>query len=341
MHETRQPASRWGYDIQKRPALVEPLCDDLIETLREMKERDAPFFISAGCVEPHRLGGPDEHHYIGFIGKHMQPDDTKGVVVPGYLEDNAGVRTELAELQGAVKHVDFHFGRVLDALDDLGLTDDTLVVFTADHGIAMPRAKCSCYDPGLEIALILRLPSRSGWNGGRVVDALAPNTDLTPSLCEVAGAPVPESAQGRSWTPLLDGGEYMENEAFFPELSYHSYYDPIRAVRTRRHKLMVFFSAAPSFMDPEQSWIPRTHPKTPAEPALTHHPDIELYDIDADPWEQENLVDDPACAVMKRELMQRLYRHLVATDDPILQGAITPPIHGRMMELLGNAAKNG
>ncbi len=343
VHETQRNPSDWGYELRyearESAATATRICDETIELLRRFtNHRDTPFFICAGAYEPHRLFATDESDYMGFVGNEIEPDSDRGVYVPPYLRTDPGTITELAELQGAIRYLDRQFGRVLQAIDQLGLRDNTLVVFTTDHGIAMPRAKCSCYDPGLEIAFILRLPSRNGWHGGRTVHELVPNIDLAPSLCELIGAEVPETVQGRSWVPLLDGADsYEPNRVFFPELTYHDYYDPIRGIRTTDHKLLAFFSAAHSFMPPNQSWKRRSSPRQPERPPLSYHPEFELYHLLTDPWEQVNLIDDMSCADVKRTLMQRLWQHLVATDDPIIHGAITSPMHQSVVRMLGEA----
>jgi arylsulfatase A-like enzyme len=337
-HESQRDPRAWGYEarveLREEAAGAEPVCSATVSRLREYASGEAPFFISAGCYEPHRLPGPGEDDYMGFLGAYMEVDTGKGIHVPPYLRDDEGTRAELAELQGAVRYMDEQFGRVLQGIDELGLRENTLVIFTTDHGVAMPRAKCSCYDPGIEIALILRLPSRSGWHGGRRVDDLIPNIDLMPSLCDLAGAQAPTLVQGRSWVPLLDAAAYEPNEAIFPELTYHDYYDPMRGVRTDRYKLLAFFSSAPSYMPPNQSWKPRSSPKEPPVPPTAYHPYFELYDLDQDPWEQDNVFEDHAYERVRRELLRRLRTHLEQTKDPILRGAVTPPLHRKVLEWL-------
>ena len=340
LHETQQSAASWGYerriDRREATATAVEVCDETIEVLREFAAApDNRFFVCAGCYEPHRLEGINEQGYLGFVGDYLQPDSDYGVYVPPYLRNDAGTITELAELQGAITHLDMQFGRVLDAVDELGLRHNTLVIFTTDHGIAMPRAKCSCYDPGLEISFILRLPARPGWYGGRLLEELIPNIDLTPSLCDLAGADPPDNLQGRSWVPLLDGdASYRPNEEFFPELTYHDYYDPMRGIRTNDYKLLAFFSSAHSFMPPNQSWVRRSSPKTPENPSLSYHPEFELYDLRSDRWEQENVVDHPAYDEIKRTLMSRLWHHLTTTEDPIVNGAVTAPMHRNVLRQL-------
>ena len=251
-----------------------------------------------------------------------------------YLRDTEGTRRELAGLQGAVRHVDTQVGRLMAALQDSGLAQNTLVVFTTDHGIAMPRAKCSLYEPGVQVAMLLRLPSRKGWNGGIVRTEMISNIDCLPTLLEVAGVPVPGTVQGRSFAPLLDGKAYRPREEIFTELTYHDYYDPRRAIRTHTHKLIVNFTTAPVFMDPSQCWRPSSDVVVPANHAAAYHPDVELYDLARDPWEQKDVAGAAAYASIRRELLSRLYQHLVETKDPILQGAVISPQHRRAVDLL-------
>jgi hypothetical protein len=112
-------------------------------------------------------------------------------------------------------------GEILKALDENGLRGNTLVLFTTDHGMPFPRAKCSVYDPGLEIAQILRWPA-GGLTGGRVVDGMVSDLDALPMLLETVGAPVPANVQGRSFLPLLRGREQGRDE-LFAEMTYHDY----------------------------------------------------------------------------------------------------------------------
>lgn len=339
IHETRGGAQRLEVDRHHGAGLATECVNQTIALLKEFASGDRPFYLQAGTIEPHRLRAPDEHGYMGFLGRHLQPDSAAGTDVPGYLVDNAGARTEVAELQGAVKHVDNEFGRLLQAIDDLGLADQTLVVFTTDHGVALPRAKCTLYDPGLETALILRLPSRDGWHGGRVVEPLVANVDYVPTWLELLGIAGPDNLQGESFAGLLDGRTEAHREAVFAELTYHEYCDPRRTVRTATHKLIANFSTAPSFMDCSQSWRPRADTVTPADPKTAYTVPLELYDLVADPLEQQNRADDPAYADIRRELLRRLRQHLQDTADPLLDGlgGITNPVCRETLRLVAEA----
>ena len=101
--------------------------------------------------------------------------------------------------------MDAGVGRILAGLDELGIAESTLVVFVTDHGAAMPRAKCTLYDPGIEVALLLRCPAL-GVSGGRVFSELISNVDVTPTVLDALGRESPPALQGRSFWPLLSGG---------------------------------------------------------------------------------------------------------------------------------------
>jgi arylsulfatase A-like enzyme len=343
-HESRQGApeevaARCGMDAVLPGGHGDAVSDQALDWLARAAQGEQPFYLQVGYHEPHRVAGDRrgrDEGYLGFVGDYLAPDMERGVTVPPYLRDDAGGREELAELQGAVRALDGAVGRLLAGLRALGLEEDTLVLFTTDHGLALPRAKCSLYDPGLETALILRYLAR-GWRGGRVIEALTANLDLFPTLLELVGLPVEARVQGRSLLAALDGGAFTARDHLFGELTYHDYYDPRRSIRTERHKLIVNFSAAPSFMDPSQSWRPRSTTVVPADPATAYHPLLELYDLVADPQEWRNLADQPDYAAIRHDLLAQLYRWMRDTGDPLLAGAVTSPLHRRAVGALAEA----
>ena len=118
----------------------------------------------------------------------------------------------------AVESMDACCGRVLDALAEAGIADETLVVFTVDHGIAFPGMKCNLTSPGTGVSLIVRGP---GVEYGQRCDALVSHLDLYPTICEVAGVAVPDYCEGESLRSLLkgEGGDGREEVFFGGELA--------------------------------------------------------------------------------------------------------------------------
>jgi len=330
IHETRSGAKRCGLDDYAPASVAQEMAEAVIAKLRQLAQlRDKPFYVQAGCIEPHRLPRPDRSADQDFLGGRLQPDTSRGISVPPYLRATEGTRTELAELQGAIRHMDAQMGRVLAAVRELDLEKSTLVIFTTDHGIALPRAKCSVYEPGLRTSFILRYPGRDGWHGGIRHKPMVSNIDCLPTILELAGAPVPAGVQGRSLAGLLERRGYSARETIFGEMTYHDYYDPRRSVRTETHKLIVNFTSAPAFMDPSQSWRPRSDTVAPANHALAYHPPFELYDLARDPWEQKDLARDASYSAVLGELRAKLLKHMEDTRDPLLGGAVTGPLHRR------------
>ena len=321
-HETRRP-----HDMGWQEILPFGTCDEVArraaEWLRDARRDGRPLYAQIGFFEPHR----------NFDFGGAQPDDSLGVTVPPWLVDEPSARAEFAAYQGAIRKVDSAVGYVLAALDDLGLREDTLVIFTSDHGMPFPRAKCSLYDPGISVPLIVRWPSR-GWAGGRVFSEMISNIDYLPTILDAIGVPIPENVQGRSFASLPDGRKYAPRTEVFAEMTYHDYFDPRRCIRTRTHKLIANFSTAYFFMDPSQSWRPATITVHPEEPAWAYHPHLELYDLQTDPLEFDNLADSPDYADLRDDLARRLLAWMEETADPLLHGPPPSPHHLATMEKL-------
>ncbi len=333
MHETHEPEG-WGYErVLAFDDVYRPDCDEIAreaaERLGAAARADAPWFLHVGFFEPH---SPFD---FGGAG----PDDSRGVSVPPWLVDEPSARREFACYQGAIRKVDAAIGRLLEALRASGTDGDTIVLFTADHGIPFPRAKASLYDPGLAVALLVRWP-RAGWTGGKPVDALVGNIDITPTLLEAAGLTVPGRVHGRSLLPLLDGRPWTPREAVFAEQNYHGggwFLDPRRAVRTERHKLIANFTTDIPFEN--RPAVRVVEPVSSRYMAMLPHgtmPPFELYDLEADPLEFENLAASPDQAQPLQDLKSRLYRWMVATGDPLLEGFPVPPAYQRTLQALKN-----
>ena len=291
---------------------------------RRHKEAEKPFFLEIPFDETHRTE----------YGFEAAPDwREKGIYLPAYIVDEASSREEFAGFQGLVRKLDEAVGRIIRGLEDTGLAETTLVVFTADHGIPFPRAKCSLYDPGLQVPLIL-WQKGAPWANGTVFDQLISNIDYVPTLLDFAGAPIPGNVQGRSFASLLRGESYEKNPEIFGEMTYHDYYDPRRCIRTWDFKLIVNFTAAPFFMDPSQSWRPKCITVSPREPSYAYHPPVELYDLINDPDEFENLADAANYEEYRRYFLDRLYTWMQETQDPLLEGVPVSPMHRMAWEAL-------
>ena len=312
-HERRERTSM-GYDtvVGTGPAHAEAVLPHLEAFLREPP--DGPFLAVVGLTETHRP----------FRNPRYTPDDPQTVRVPGYLPDRPEVRQDIADLQGLVKVVDGFMGQTLAALEAGGRARNTLVIFTADHGIAFPRAKSTLYDSGIGTALLIRWPAACP--PGRTSHAMISNIDLMPTLVAAAGQPVPADIDGRSILDLLRGGPDHAREAIFAEKNYHDAYDPMRAVRTDRFKLIRRWGDGPDLVLPKDI-APCPSATAPEIAAATQRPrrTIELYDVADDPWECQDRAGDASLAAVRAELEARLRRWMEETGDPLLRGPVAAP----------------
>jgi arylsulfatase A-like enzyme len=294
--------------------------------------------IIAAAVEQLLKATPGERRLfleINFEETHRpyagSGSSSQGLVVPAYLPAGPEAVAELTALQGAIAAMDAAVGHVLDALDRSGRAENALVIFTTDHGLAMPRAKCTLYDPGLEVALIVRWPG-GGFSGEVTRGELVSNIDVLPTLLEAAGADPPAGIQGRSLLPVLRGGAYEPRDAIFAEKTFHSYYDPMRCIRTEHHKFIRNFETAFAVEVPgdiQQGAIFRADPSRYSTDRASV---IELYDLDSDPLEEHNLAGSPAVAAVEQQLSAKLWSWMRETDDPLLRGPIPSPRYRRAMQ---------
>jgi arylsulfatase A-like enzyme len=305
---------RLGFGHVHRRGLGPAVAED-VEAVLAMPTAK-PRYLEINLEEPHR---PYDQGGVG-------PEASAGVWIPPWLPDTEATREEMAALQGAVQAADGAIGRILAALDGAGLAENTLVVFTADHGLAMPRAKCTLYDPGIGVALIVRWPA-GGVRTGGTVSPLISNIDVLPTLLEAIGAAVPEGVQGRSFLPLLRGGAYSPRDAIYAEKTFHSYYDPMRAVRTERYKYIRNFETTFLVEVPGDVQVGAIYRSELQRYVAATHPAVELYDLVADPLEQDDVAGQPVVAEVERELDARVWRWMEETGDPLLAGPVPSPAY--------------
>ncbi|MFX1601367.1 MAG: sulfatase/phosphatase domain-containing protein, partial [Promethearchaeota archaeon] len=300
--------------IKRRP--------ELLYTCKKLKKSYEGFF------ETHR--DDDKHFYlcIGDINVHRpfgiggEPVDPKGVVIPPYLPDKEIVREDLSQFYGAIQGVDACIGNILKKLEDLGLRENTLFIYTTDHGEAYPRAKCTLYDPGLKTLLLMSWPSSDILQRNKVYNQMVSNIDLLPTLLDLIGAKIPKNIEGRSFLPLLKGEIDVFRKEIYTEKSFHEYYDPIRSIRTEEFKFIINFEKSETLyqlgMDMQQDALGKYMLKFINKP----RPNEELYDLKNDPNEMYNLIDNPNYKDVVKNLKGKLYEWMKRTNDPILKGKI-------------------
>jgi len=306
-----------GFDVlkQRDRLFAKDLRTKTAEILDARESPEKPFYLQIGTQETH----------TGYLRDGVEPFDEPGVTIPDSpaLCDGPGTRQQFAELQGAVNRLDEGLGHVLDVLDERGLAENALLVFTTDHGLPMPREKTTLYDRGIGVFLLMRYP---GVFPERMrSDELISNIDVLPTLIEAAGGEPAEEMEGRSFYPLLTGGDYRPREMLFAEKTYHTSYDPIRCVRTKRYKYIFNFES----VRPENYCLDIYNRPVLLENlgALNYRPHRfdELYDLEADPGEENNLAEDANHLKVRRRLAAALANWMADTADPLLKGPVASP----------------
>ncbi|HHH76593.1 MAG TPA: hypothetical protein ENL03_06180 [Phycisphaerae bacterium] len=306
--------------------------DKTIEYLENRPEDpDQPFYLNVGFFETHAPWAGKDHPKVAL----------EDVYIPTYCADVPFLREKLADFQGSILYMDAQIGRLRDAIDRMGYRDNTILMFTTDHGIDNLRAKGTLYDSGVEVSLLMQLPVAS--HNGVAVDELIQHIDIAPTLLNAAGIDVPTDMQGKSFWPLLIGESYQPHTELFIERNFHGQrpwlgdhwakdyadvYDPIRAVRTKDfHYIRNFDPGAwPRLPLPHEidevtancdgykhsSWPHLTGPR----------PEEELYHITHDPAELRNVATQTQYAAIKQDLADRLEAWMRQTDDHILTGNV-------------------
>jgi N-sulfoglucosamine sulfohydrolase len=271
-----------------------------------------PFFLSVGFFETHR--------------EYFEPSSVRDALYsrpPDNIVDNATTRRDMASFKASARSLDQGVGTVLNALEENGLTEQTLVILTTDHGLAYPDAKATMYDRGIGIMLLMRGPG--GFDKGRVFDTMVSHLDIYPTLCDIAGVEQPDWLEGQSLVPLV-GKEIDEiHQEIFAELTFHAAYEPQRAVRTERYKYIRRFD------DTNQHRVLANVDDSPTKDVMVSAgwaeldpPREALFDLQLDPGEGTNRIDDPSLEKVLDDLRTRLHDWMERTEDPLLAGPVAP-----------------
>ncbi|HET6410209.1 MAG TPA: sulfatase [Chthoniobacteraceae bacterium] len=326
---------------------------------------EQPFFLCFWTTDPHRSGdvvtdAPEilKANRFGnpasgrsYPGTEEVEYDPKELPVPAFLPDSAECRRELAQYYQSCTRTDKALGALVAALKDSGQYEKTMIVFTADHGMAFPGAKTTVYEAGLKVPFVVRMPGVA--RIGVANDAMISHVDITPSLLHAAGGldpgkraptnllPIPKLGHGenpgpkfnhyhgRSWIGLL-GTEHAEGwDEATASHTFHEIqmYYPMRAVRDRRFKLIWNIASPLPYPFATDLWAASTW-QAQYEKGLTapygnrtvgsyiQRPPFELYDLVEDPAESVNLAANPASAAQLETMKKRMKAFQKQTDDP-------------------------
>lgn len=302
-----------GAGLQKVPDRVAAALDKVPD--------GKPFFLYFGFNQPHRRFGTD-HSGI----------DPEKLVLPPDWPDLPEVRIDYARYLSDLSELDQGFGSIMKLLDQRGLTKNTLVIFMGDNGEALFRGKGTLHDRGTHVPLMIRWPGRI--TAGSSSDALVCGTDLGPTILTAAGLKPLKLMTGVSFLPELLSQEFTSRRHVFAERGWH--WGPItrtdgldlsRSVTSRRYRYI--YNALPG-----RSYTPVDMPKTDAWNSVkTAHaagrlsplhnrlffqnprPIIELYDLQEDPYELNNLAGSKKLSDVETTLREELEAWMIREHD--------------------------
>lgn len=279
------------YDDQDKPVRlpgyrIDALTDAAIRYINSHRER--PFYLFLSFLEPHHQNNLDDYpapdgYRERYMGRWIPPD---------LAALGGSTHQHLAGYYGMVKRLDEALGRLLDALKSLDLINNTVVLFTSDHGCHFKTRnaeyKRSCHESSIRVPTALQGP---GFGCGGQIRGLVSIIDLPPTLLDAAGLPTPKEMQGQSISPLVRGEEHQWPEEVFIQISESQLG---RSIRTRRWKYGVNAPDKSGLLDPDSDYYAEEY----------------LYDLQADPCELANLIGFDShrevLAVMRERLIRRM-----------------------------------
>ena len=299
-----------------------------------------PFFLMMSYVDPH---APFPPQVDGLPEKLTLPGE-----IPPWpfqqVEDDT-TRKNAANFYNAVRRLDAGVGLLMEKLKAAGQYDNTLVIFLGDNGPPFARAKTTCYEAGLRTPFLLRWPGVT--KPGQVSEAFVSSVDILPTILDATGNKIPAHVQGRSlrqvgagdnkgWRSTLAGEHHQHTEQpFFPR----------RALRDARyqiiHNLLAGKATTYSSVDGDTAnKVARlsAYDGTPAQKAmamLPNPPEWELYDLEADPSQFQNLAADPAHAAALDRMKALLLDWQKETHDPYLDPTIIAARHALVNKKTG------
>jgi len=307
------------------------------EASRYIREHQhEPFILYVNYLEPHMpfYGPRDDQYDPADVALPPNFEARPGAAQPlkarlferAYLmQGHSGLplRTEadwrrmIANYWGLCSLVDTHVGTILDTLADCGLDENTIVVYTSDHGDMMGShhllAKCVSFEEAIRVPLLVRLP---GQRRAARVEAPVSQIDLVPTLLDLMGQPVPESLEGASLRPCFEGRVETAPGDVFVEWNGHNngLGDVIGQVSIPEplHELATVEEIIAAITDPVRTVITPDGWKLNCSPRGEH----ELYNVHRDPFETQNLVG-PEHAPLMQALADRIRRWQERTGDTV------------------------
>lgn len=320
--------SAWRKSASRNPNFFHDYSEQFF---KKAKEENKPFFFLANSHDPHRpfVGSRDDS--IEFrknplpVTRQFKPEE---IDVFGYLPDIPDVRKEVAQYYGSVYRADQSIGAVLDALQESGMADNTLVIFLSDHGAAFPFSKSQCYFNSDKTPLIIRWPHKIKPGS---VDSLhlVSGIDLMPTVLDALRLPQVPGMDGKSYLPLLFEKKQKDRNYVFT--TYYQIFGniryPMRCLQDKHFGYIYnFWSDGKLSMTGDATggltWkaMVKAADKNAAiadrVELYRHRVPEEFYDFKNDPDALHNLINDPAYAGEIQKFRDKMLEVMGNCKDP-------------------------
>lgn len=258
----------------------------------DKRNKDKPFFMFVSQLEPHHQN--DHHTYEGY---KPTVDDYKDYPLPDDLTFLKGNYKEMyPDYISAINRLDYNVGRLVEKLKEQGIYDDTVIIYTSDHGSHFktrnPEYKRSCHESSTHTPLIIR---GGCFEGGKSDERLTSLIDIPPTLMSLAGIDIPKQYMGVDLTKQAVNPD-EKRDCVFIQISEAS---NSRAIRTDRFKYEVRDLAITGY----------------AHHSSRAYWENYLYDLEKDPNEKNNLIKNPHYAHVRRELKELLIEQMVNAGE--------------------------
>lgn len=310
------------------PGVRNPDFQEVEHFVEDCKKKGDPFCLFLCSTEPHSPWNK---------GDASRYSADKLVLPPSFV-DTPETREAMTRYLAEITYFDQQMGEALAVLDKHQLRDNTLVIVISEQGSSFPFAKWTCYDAGLQSAMIARWPGKI--KPGTVNHALVEYVDLVPTYVEAAGGTPDSHLDGKSLLPVFSGKqehkEYVYGEMTTRGINSGSEAFGIRSIRSRQFKYIWNFTPEVEFRNVSmksavfKSWEARAASDPDAAERVhryRHRPGEELYDISRDPGEWNNLADHPEYAAVKAELRAGLLAWMDRCGDLGQQTELEAHLH--------------
>lgn len=310
---------------------------EMAEACRGVIQKEQPFFLYFCTDDPHRghpftpdpWDAPNSfgNRPEGYPGVDTTVYNPKDVIVPPFLPDTPECREELAQYYQSISRIDQGLGRLLSLLDEAGKTQNTVIIYISDNGIAFPGAKTTAYEPGLRLPCIVKDPRSA--HAGLVNNAMISWVDLTPTILDFAEAKYsPDDFHGRSFVPILGQSNPKGWNEVYASHNFHelTMYYPMRVVREGKYKLIWNIAWRLEYPFASDLWAASTWQSVYRNKGeyfgkrkvkdYLFRPEFELYDLSVDPDEATNLADQEKFSEILHHLQDKLKAFQLKTKDP-------------------------